>query len=120
VPIFTLFPKQESCFSANAIQVPSPGRLTRLELQKMLLSKVDEKLNGKERVASGFLVYQLRQRPGMGELTSQGVAKELVHVRKRQRLQLNLTHDRLGFANRTQRQHQRMVGSYFIISIRTD
>ncbi len=56
----------------------------------------------------------------MGQLASQGIAKELVHVRKRQRLQLNLTHDRLGLANRAQRQYQRMVGGYFVISIRTD
>ncbi len=86
----------------------------------MLLSKGGEKLNSKERVASGLLVYQLCQRPGMGQLASQGIAKELVHVRKRQRLQLNLMHDRLGFANRTQRPLQRMARGYLVISIRTD
>ena len=86
----------------------------------MLFGKGREKLDGKERVASGLLVHELCQRIGMGRLASQGIAKELVHVRKRQRPQLNLTHDRLGFANRTQGQHQRMVGGYLIISIRTD
>ena len=86
----------------------------------MLFGKGVEKLNGEERVASSLLVDELGQWSDLGQRASQGIAKELVHVRKRQRLQFNLTHDRLGFANRIQRQHQRMMGGYLIISIRAD
>src|SRR5215831_18348738 len=67
-----------------AIQIPAPGRLTRLQLQKVLFSEGGQKLNSKKRVATSLRVHELCQRLRARRLATQGITKQLVHVFKRE------------------------------------
>ena len=83
----------------DGFYIPSPKRCSRVEFKQMLLSQIGQKLEGEEGIASGLFVYKLGQRSGMVELATQGIAKQLVHVRKRQRIEDNLMNDHLALSH---------------------
>jgi hypothetical protein len=88
--------------------IPPPGRPTHVEFKEILFTKAGEKLNDEEGIASGPLLHELCQGVRVRCLTAQGVADELCHVSKRERLEHDLVHDCFSFADRIQGANRRV------------
>jgi hypothetical protein len=104
----------------NQSQIPLPCHFASVEFYKVFFSKRGEELDDKKRVARSFFVHESGQIFGAYPLTTKSVCDKVVYIMERKRLENNLVHNDSGFADRVQRQHQRMRWTYFVVPISAD
>jgi hypothetical protein len=86
----------------------------------VFISERGKKLDREERIASGLLMHEPRERPGSYTVLVEAIGDELVHILERQRGKYDLPHDRVRFADRVQRQHEWMRRAHLIVTVRAD
>ena len=82
------------------LDVPLPGCVSRVEREQSFLGQRREELDREERIASGLLVHQLRQRLGALRLAVQGIGDEPADIVEPEGRQHDLLHPRSGLADR--------------------
>src|SRR5262249_30426854 len=91
-----------------------------IEVEQTLFLERGQELDGKEGIACRLLVHQARQRGGTLRGRANGVRNQLCQAFTRQRRKGDLMHRRAGFADRVELPLQRMGGSDFVVSVRSD
>ena len=85
-----------------------------------LIGQRREKLDGKERIPTGFLVNQLGQEPGALRRAAQGVGEKAADILDPEGRQQDVPHPDSGFANSRQRMQKRVRRTNLVVPVRAD
>jgi hypothetical protein len=104
----------------NALEIPDPGGHPRIEREESFLGQGAEKLDRKEWIAAGLLVYKRGQRLRPFPLAVQCVGDELVKIVELEGRKYDLAHRYFSLLDRRYRPHERMRGTNLVAAISTN
>ena len=104
----------------NAIEIPGPARRIMVEGEHSFFGERKHELNGEERIATGLLVHQLRERRGALRLAAKRVRKQLPEMLSAERRKRDLRDRSACGLDGVEHAHQRMSGIDLVVPIGAD
>jgi hypothetical protein len=104
----------------DAFHIPSPGQRDRIEREQTLFGQSRDELDREKRIASGFIVHQMRQRPCTLRLAMKAVGNELSDIVDAEWRQHDLMNACAGFSDHLERPHERVCRSDLVVPVSRD